>query len=596
MTEGLQFNPFSPLGAVNGREGDGYRPAASGPLGLVVGGSLAQGVEIRLSPAGERVIEDVKVGTFLTIEGQRYRFFAVVTDLELGSADPRLRHSPPEGGDPLLAAALAGPVAYGVVSALPNLTLPLGAGNDTGTATGPAPGPAAAKTIPAHFAPAWPAAAADVELVFGRDDARHFWIGSPLDMDTKVCLDLEELVKRSIGVFGKSGTGKTFLTRLLLVGILQGGGASSLVFDMHSEYGWSGQDADNTRQVKGLKQLFPAQVSTFTLDAESSRRRGAMPDDVVRIGYGEIEPEDVELLRDTLNLSEVAASAAYNLQRHFAGDWVSQFLEVQGRDINELAKDLNVNGAALAALHNRLSRLKRFSFLESGERPNAAARIIEHLERGQHVVLEFGRYGSDLTAYILVSNLLSRRIHDRYVELKEAAEGNQGKEPRPLVIVIEEAHKFLSPAVAPQTIFGVIARELRKYNVTLMVIDQRPSGIDGEVMSQLGTRLTCLLDNDRDIDAVLSGTAGSRQLRGVLARLEAKQQALIFGHAVPMPVVVQTREYGSAESYGLLTAGARRWAGAARSGGDGMDSGDAVGPVVETDKERLERELEELFG
>ena len=54
----------------------------------------------------------------------------------------------------------------------------------------------------------------------------------------------------------------------------------------------------------------------------------------------------------------------------------------------------------------------------------------------------------------------------------------------------------------------------------------------------MGTRLTCLLDNDRDIDAVLSGTAGSRQLRGVLARLESKQQALIFGHAVPMPVVV----------------------------------------------------------
>ena len=600
MTEGLEFNPFSPLGSGNGRDGD--RPAAGGPLGLVVGGSLTQGVEIRLSPAGERVIEDVKVGTFLTIEGRRYRFFAVVTDLELGSADPRLRHSPPDGGDLALAEALAGPVAYGVVSALPNLTLPLGTGSGTvtgasagtGTDTGVAMGPVAAKTIPAHFAPAWPAAAADVELVFGREDARHFWIGSPLDMDTKVCLDLEELVKRSIGVFGKSGTGKTFLTRLLLVGILQGGGASSLVFDMHSEYGWSGQDADNTRQVKGLKQLFPAQVSTFTLDEESSRRRGAMPDEVVRIGYGEIEPEDVELLRDTLNLSEVAASAAYNLQRHFAGDWASQFLEVQGPDINDLAKELNVNGAALAALHNRLSRLRRFSFLEPGERHNAAARIIEHLERGQHVVLEFGRYGSDLTAYILVSNLLSRRIHDRYVELKEAAEGNQGREPRPLVIVIEEAHKFLNPAVAPQTIFGVIARELRKYNVTLMVIDQRPSGIDGEVMSQLGTRLTCLLDNDRDIEAVLSGTAGSRQLRGVLARLEAKQQALIFGHAVPMPVVVQTREYGSAESYGLLTAGARRrMAGA--SAVAGVEDGENR-TVGETDKERLEREIEELFS
>ena len=575
MTAGFPFDASfnSPF---NGNYPDGTLPVAAA-LGLVVGGSLAHGVEIRLNPSGETLVEDVKVGTFVTIQGSRYRFFGVVTDLELTSSDPRLKHSPPDSADPVMAQVISGTVAYGTVSVLPNLTMPLAAGGG---------GPVAAKTIPSHFSPAWPASAQDVELVFGQDDDRHFWIGSPLDMDTRVCLDLDELVKRSIGVFGKSGTGKTFLTRLLLVGILQGGTASSLVFDMHSEYGWSGQDTDHNLQVKGLKQLFPAQVSTFTLDEDSSRRRGSSPDEVVRIGYGEIEPEDVELLRETLNLSEVAAAAAYNLQQHFGRNWLGRFLEQQGPELNELAKDLNVNGAALASLHNRLSRLRRFRFLEEGDRHNAAARIIEHLERGQHVVLEFGRYGDDLTAYILVSNLLSRRIHQRYVELKEEAAGGQGKEPRPLVIVIEEAHKFLNPAVAPQTIFGIIARELRKYNVTLMVIDQRPSGIDSEVMSQLGTRLTCLLDNDRDIDAVLSGTAGSRQLRGVLARLESKQQALIFGHAVPMPVVVHTRDYGTPESYAQLSQ---------RPGRNRVQPERESRPT-ETASERLEREIDELFS
>ena len=53
-----------------------------------------------------------------------------------------------------------------------------------------------------------------------------------------------------------------------------------------------------------------------------------------------------------------------------------------------------------------------------------------------------------------------------------------------------------------QTIFGTIARELRKYNVTLLIVDQRPSGIDPEVMSQIGTRVTCLLDDESDIRAV----------------------------------------------------------------------------------------------
>jgi DNA helicase HerA-like ATPase len=112
-----------------------------------------------------------------------------------------------------------------------------------------------------------------------------------------------------------------------------------------------------------------------------------------------------------------------------------------------------------------------------------------------------------------------------------------------LLITIEEAHKFLDPAIARQTIFGVIARELRKYNVTLLIVDQRPSGIDEEVMSQIGTRATALLDNERDIQAVLTGISGAQSLREVLARLDTKQQAIVMGHAVPMPVVIRTRAY-----------------------------------------------------
>jgi DNA helicase HerA-like ATPase len=68
-------------------------------------------------------------------------------------------------------------------------------------------------------------------------------------------------------------------------------------------------------------------------------------------------------------------------------------------------------------------------------------------------------------------------------------------------------------------------------------------------MSQMGTKITCLLDNERDIDSVLAGVSGKNELKSVLARLAPKQQALIFGHAVPMPVAFQPREYGSAQSY-----------------------------------------------
>ena len=175
--------------------------------------------------------------------------------------------------------------------------------------------------------------------------------------------------------------------------------------------------------------------------------------------------------------------------------------------------------------------------------------ILDHLARGMSVVLEFGRYETNLAAYILVANLLTRRIHDQYVRRAEMALGDGGADPERLMITIEEAHKFLGPGLSGQTTFGVIAREMRKVNVTLLVIDQRPSGIDEEVMSQIGTKICCLLDNERDVDRVLSGVSGGRQLKTVLAGLDSNRQALIFGHSVPMPVVIQTREYGTPEFY-----------------------------------------------
>ena len=504
-------------------------------LGVVVGGSLTEGVDVRLD--GERSTEDVKVGTFVSIQGGRARFLGVVTDVSLETTDSALRASPPDVSDPFVAEVVSGTSAYGTIRVEPMLVIDV-------------EGYEPAKTVPSHFAAASTASQEDIETVFGSEDERHFWIGSPLDMETRLCLDMRELVKRSNGVFGKSGTGKTFLTRLLLAGILQSGEATNLVFDMESEYGWRGYSEANL-EVKGLKQLFPSKVAVFSLDEESSRRRGLTPDYVVRIGYEEIEPEDIEVLRETLGLSEVAADAAYSLHRHFgASSWLKEFLSTSGRQtIFELADSIGVNGNALARLHNRLTRLRRFGFVDETGGHDSVNHILTYLDRGMHVVLEFGRYGRDMAAYVLVANLLTRRIYRRYVERKERASAEGRGEPDPLVITIEEAHKFLTPSVAGQTIFGTIAREMRKYNVSLLIVDQRPSGIDQEVVSQLGTKFTCLLDSEPDIDAVLRGVSGSRKLRSVLARLEPKQQALIFGHALPMPVVARTRDYGTAESY-----------------------------------------------
>ena len=111
------------------------------------------------------------------------------------------------------------------------------------------------------------------------------------------------------------------------------------------------------------------------------------------------------------------------------------------------------------------------------------------------------------------------------------------------MITIEEAHKFLNVQAARQTIFGTIAREMRKYYVSLLIIDQRPSGIDPEILSQIGTKIIAQLNDEKDIHAVLNGMHNSNQLKTILSSLDSKKQVLLAGHAIAMPLVIQTREY-----------------------------------------------------
>jgi len=422
-------------------------------------------------------------------------------------------------------------------------------GDDASLIEGPQP----VKTVQSHFSGVTLASDRDIELVFGKEDKERFWIGNPLDMETRLCFEAEKLVERSSGVFGKSGTGKTFFTRLLLIGILQKGKAVNLIFDMQSEYGWEGS-SERGLKVKALKQLFPEKVAVFTLDEESSRRRGVKTDFTVRIGYDDVKPEDISLLRQTLNLTDLAVEAVYQLYGRYGRNWLQRTLDLKdSEETKELLEGLSIHESTFQNLQRGLATITRLPFLVPHVEDSAVDGILGHLGRGMNVVLEFGRY-KDITAYILVANLLTRRIYARYRERMEKAMAEDAPRPTPLVITIEEAHRFLNPGVASQTIFGTIAREMRKYNVTLLVIDQRPSGIDEEVMSQIGTKITFLLDNERDIDSVLAGVSGKSALKSVLSRLESKQQALIFGHAVPMPVAFQPREYGSAQSYAdLLT-------------------------------------------
>ena len=512
-------------------------------LGVITRGSLVEGLEMKLDATQN--IEDMKAGKFVVIEGDKNDFFSMVTDMRLDSTNQEVLLHPPGQEDELLRQVLSGTSTYNIVSLRPMLMMPKDLGDSLD-------GPRPVKAIPSHFSTVGEAVEADVARIFGRegdDEGRFFSIGSPLDMETPVCVDMVRFAERSNGIFGKTGTGKSFLTRLVLCGLIHYDRAVNLIFDMHNEYGFKAMKETagaNATFVKGLKQLFGNRVAIFSLDPESTRARGVQPDHEVYIAYDQISVEDIAPLQEELKLNPTAVESAYLVYAIYKDRWLRTLLGLEGPDVEEFAREIGAHPGSLVALHRKLKRLEAFPFMVSKlEDGDVVDRIMEYLNRGINVVLEFGQQTSML-CYLLVANIIARRIHEMYVKKSERFYATQRPEdqPRQLMICIEEAHKFLNSSAAKQTIFGTIAREMRKYYVSLLIVDQRPSSIEDEVLSQIGTRITALLNDEKDIQAVLTGVSGTEGLRSVLASLDSKQQALVIGHAVPMPVVIKTREYG----------------------------------------------------
>ncbi|MCI0396915.1 MAG: ATP-binding protein [Chloroflexi bacterium] len=536
-------------------------------IGYIVGGGLKEGFYIRLTVPADNVQE----GSFVVCDNGRYRYYGLVTDLLLGATDPRFADEQSARLQPAITQALLGKTLYTTLAMYPTLMLDRGPDDPAGFLDWQErvdkglenPGPRPVKTVPAHYAAVRPAGEADVAEIFGKEGKGMFIVGHTIEQGYPVRLDLNRFVKRSSGIFGATGTGKSFLTRIMLAGLMRENVASALVFDMHNEYAFDDIATDEDKNVRGLKSLFDAKVQVAAL-GKGATVRGHLPDFTLELALSDFQTGDIHLLAEALNLTETAAVTLNALERSFQGRWFAEFMKLEpgatetyttesGRTVTEPAANSvaawaranNVHEKAAEGLHRKLKLIYDRPYVVERPATDAVTDIVDKLEHERHVILSFGEHDSELD-YLLVSNILTRRIRQHWVKKTEERKTSGGPDPRPLIVAIEEAHKLLNPQLAGQTAFGTIARELRKYFVTLLVVDQRPSGIDDEVMSQLGTRITGWLGDEDDIRAVLTGLAGREQLRGMLARLQEKEEVLLLGWGVKMPIPVKSRRYDDA--------------------------------------------------
>ena len=543
-------------------------------IGYIVGGGLKESFRARLTVPAQSVQE----GAFVVMENSNWRYYGLVTDIQLGATDPRFADEQTEVRfPPELAKALHGQTLYTNLEILPALMQDIGPDMmspeyKTWRSENPEdPNPIPVKTVPPHHTPVEMAKPEHIAGIYGDPDKDgNFIIGYTREQNHPVCINLDKFIQRSSGVFGATGTGKSFLTRLVLAGLMHHNKASVLVLDMHNEYGYDDVASDTKKPVTGLKTKFKSRLNVVGLGAGATIR-GQSPDFNLELAMSDISSSDIEMLTRELNLKETTPTVLNALFTTFGNNWFAMFRgmnrdEVEIEDepfdgaqgkkgrkkkvpapgsVAAWANENGVNVMAAEELHDKLRRLFNKHYIVEKPAADSVTQIINSLEGGKHVVLSFGNHDEDLD-YLLVSNLLTRKIRNAW-EKKTNEFRSRGEklaqEPRPLIIVVEEAHKLLNREMAAQTTFATIARELRKYYVTLLIVDQRPSQIYDEVMSQLGTRICGWLGDDLDIQAVLSGLAGRDALRGMLARLQPKEEVLLLGWGVPMPLPVRSRRY-----------------------------------------------------
>jgi hypothetical protein len=197
----------------------------------------------------------------------------------------------------------------------------------------------------------------------------------------------------------------------------------------------------------------------------------------------------------------------------------------------------------LASLHSKLKGT-RFDFLFSPGKwaPDSTGRVNADLDE-----LLASWLGNDApitvidlsgTPSVVTDTIVGAVLRIVYDGLFWGRSLNTGSRRRPLLLVLEEAHRYLAKEGAgrAQAVVRRIAKEGRKYGVGLMLVSQRPSEIDPTILAQCGTLVAMRLTNESDRSQIRS--CASDNLEGLFAMLPILRtgEALVVGEAVGLPV------------------------------------------------------------
>lgn len=426
-----------------------------------------------------------------------------------------------------------------------------------------------------------------LEQLYKKDESiTELVLGSmALDKNIKVPIDGNRFFSKHIAVLGSTGSGKSCtVAKILQEGIRSGlkdkkegilNNSHIVVFDIHGEYASAFPEANiltveqlilpywlmNSEELEEMlieshEQNSHNQLSQFRHAVIENKKRHNTS---VNITYDTpVYFSLIEVINFITNMNNEMKDAKTGIPRlkndeeftnredkYFK---IVEFAEAKQGQINRGP----FNGEFDRFIHRLETKLadERLRFLLKPQKANGDEYTTENISEILGQLTGYGDNRSNITIIDLagipfeetsiVVSLISRILFDFSFLFKK----NQPSDTDiPILVVYEEAHKYapnssISKFRSVKTAIERIAKEGRKYGISLMIVSQRPSEISETIFSQCNNFIAMRLTNPSDqnyVKRLLPDTISN--LTDNLQSLE-KQEAIIIGDAITLPTLV----------------------------------------------------------
>lgn len=380
----------------------------------------------------------------------------------------------------------------------------------------------------------FPVSTGDLRQLYAADDRPHIEIGNVYPShDIRAALFVDAMLGKHFALLGSTGTGKSTAAALILHRICDLSPQGHIVMiDPHGEY------AAAFRGNGALFDVSNLQLPYWLLNFEESC-------EVFLTSSGSNRQVDADILAKCM----LAAKAKNRLAQEIGKLTVDSPIPYLLSDLTtiiqaEMGKmDRAGDTAPYLRLKTKIDEIKadpRYGFMFSGMLVGDTmaaflSRVFRLPSDGKPIsIIDVSGVPSEITSVVVA--VLSRMVFDFAI-------WSRNEPQRPILLVCEEAHRYVpnernADGSSVGRILGRIAKEGRKYGVSLGLITQRPSDLAEGVLSQCGTIIAMRLNNERDQAFVRAAMPeGSKGFLDTIPALR-NRECIVMGEGVATPIRV----------------------------------------------------------